>query len=215
VLQIFVRKDFDPTGIVLLDPASVRVVTLGSEEFLQLEAARRGKKRLIIEAKAGDTLARLGRRYGLTVGDLARINRFSHNTELQSGQKVVVYSPVGESQRELARGLTPDPRRDRSGVTATRDKAVERGGEKGGSGSARKGESRSTKLAEATLPRERAVAGAPGKAPAGGKASSSRQVASARGDRTRGEQEKSDDKARAKAAPSKTADAVASKTKKK
>ena len=46
VLQVFVRKDFDPAGVLLLDPTKVRVVTLGSEEFLQLETARRGKKRL-------------------------------------------------------------------------------------------------------------------------------------------------------------------------
>ena len=53
VLQIFVRKDFDPAGVMLLDPAKVRVVTLGSEEFLELETARRGKKRLFYTAKSG------------------------------------------------------------------------------------------------------------------------------------------------------------------
>ncbi len=120
VLQIFVRKDFDPTQIVLLDPARVRVVTLGSREFLDLEAARRGKKRLVIEAKAGDTLPRIGRRYGLTIGDLARINRFSHNTELESGQKVVVYSPVGDGPREISQGLSPEPRRTRTAVALIR-----------------------------------------------------------------------------------------------
>src|SRR5262249_2643904 len=71
VLQIFVRRDFDPSGVMLLDPAKIRVVTLGSEEFLQLETARRGKKRLYYTAKNGDTLVKLGRRYGLTPGDLA------------------------------------------------------------------------------------------------------------------------------------------------
>jgi membrane-bound lytic murein transglycosylase D len=111
VLQIFVRKDFDPVGVLLLDPAKVRVVTLGSEEFLELEAARKGRKRLTVTAKAGDTLAKLGRRYGLTPGDLARINRFSYNTELTDGQRIVVYSPTGEPPREVAMGLTPEPRR--------------------------------------------------------------------------------------------------------
>ena len=100
VLQIFVRKDFDPAGVMLLDPAKVRVVTLGSEEFLELETARRGKKRLYYTAKGGDTLAKLGRRYGLTPGDLARINRFSYNTELHEGDRVVVYSPTGDAPRE-------------------------------------------------------------------------------------------------------------------
>jgi membrane-bound lytic murein transglycosylase D len=112
VLQIFVAKDFDPTGVFLLDAAKIRVVTLGSEEFLELEAARRGKKRLVYQAKAGDTLAKVGRRYGLTPGDLARINRFSYNTELHDGQKIIVYSPIGSNGRELAQGLTPEPRRD-------------------------------------------------------------------------------------------------------
>jgi membrane-bound lytic murein transglycosylase D len=111
VLQIFVRRDFDPVGVLLLDPGKVRVVTLGSEEFLELETARRGKKRLMVTAKAGDTLAKLGRRYGLTPGDLARINRFSYNTELHEGERIIVYSPTGEPPREVAMGLTPEPRR--------------------------------------------------------------------------------------------------------
>ncbi|MES1208830.1 MAG: LysM peptidoglycan-binding domain-containing protein, partial [Pseudomonadota bacterium] len=111
VLQVFVRRDFDPSGVMLLDPSRVRVVTLGSEEFLELETARRGKKRLSYTCKAGDTLAKLGRRYGLTPGDLARINRFSYNTELHDGDRIVVYSPTGEAAREVTRGLTPSERR--------------------------------------------------------------------------------------------------------
>jgi membrane-bound lytic murein transglycosylase D len=113
VLQIFVRKDFDPAGVVLVDAAKVRVVTLGSEEFLELETARRGKKRLTYTAKPGDTLAKLGRRYGLTPGDLARINRFSSNTELHEGDRIVVYSPTGDAPRETTMGLTPKKRTDR------------------------------------------------------------------------------------------------------
>jgi membrane-bound lytic murein transglycosylase D len=120
VLQLFVPRDFDATGVVLLDPATVKVVTLGSEEFLELEAARRGKKRLYYVAKAGDTLAKVGRRYGLTPGDLARINRFSYNTELQDGQKIVVYSPTGEAAREVTMGLHPEPLRPSSAGAAAR-----------------------------------------------------------------------------------------------
>jgi membrane-bound lytic murein transglycosylase D len=120
VLQIFVRKDFDPAGVVLLESSKVRVVTLGSEEFLELETARRGKKRLYYTCKGGDTLAKLGRRYGLTPGDLARINRFSYNTELHDGDRVVVYSPTGDAPREVTMGLTPGKARtDRSSVAAT------------------------------------------------------------------------------------------------
>ncbi|HEY6475463.1 MAG TPA: transglycosylase SLT domain-containing protein [Polyangia bacterium] len=123
VLQIFVRKDFDPAGVLLLDPAKVRVVTCGSEEFLELETARRGKKRLLYTAKSGDTLAKLGRRYGLTPGDLARINRFSYNTELHEGDRLVVYSPTGdaphEATRGVTRGMTPGEKRPGRATTVT------------------------------------------------------------------------------------------------
>src|SRR5204863_1906821 len=116
VLQIYVRKDFDPAGVMLLDPGKVRVVTLGSEEFLELETARRGKKRLYYTAKAGDTLVKLGRRYGLTPGDLARINRFSYNTELHEGDRVVVYSPTGDAPHEHTMGMTPGKKRPERGA---------------------------------------------------------------------------------------------------
>ncbi len=119
VLQIFVRKDFDPAGVMVLDPAKVRVVTLGSEEFLELETARRGKKRLYYTAKGGDTLVKLGRRYGLTPGDLARINRFSYNTELHEGDRIVVYSPTGDVPHEHTMGMTPGKKRPERGAVTT------------------------------------------------------------------------------------------------
>jgi membrane-bound lytic murein transglycosylase D len=99
VLQIFVKKGFDRAGVALLDPHRVRVVTLGSEEFHALEVARRGKTRLTYTARAGDTLAKIGRRYGLTPADLARINKLSFSAELAEGQKVIVYAPNGEPQK--------------------------------------------------------------------------------------------------------------------
>jgi membrane-bound lytic murein transglycosylase D len=124
VLQIYVRKDFDPAGVLLLDPATVRVVTLGSDEFLELEAARRGKKRLLYSCKTGDTLIKVGRRYGLTPGDLARINRFSYNTELHDGQRIVVYSPTGDAPREITMGMTPEPKRPKPGAATTKSRAA-------------------------------------------------------------------------------------------
>lgn len=111
VLQLFVAKDFDRAGVALLDPGKVRVVTLGSQEFLALETARRGKTRLQYVAKSGDTLAKIARRYGLYAGDLARINRLSAAAELAPGQTIVVYSPTPELPREIAVGRTAPQRR--------------------------------------------------------------------------------------------------------
>jgi membrane-bound lytic murein transglycosylase D len=145
ILQIYVLKDFDPAGVLLLDSAKVRVVTLGSEEFLELETARRGKKRLSYTAKAGDTLAKVGRRYGLTAGDLARINRFSYNTELHEGQKIVVYSPTGDAPREVTMGLTPESKRP-SGAKGSALVARSGGGSSGkGGGTSAGPASRGTK----------------------------------------------------------------------
>ena len=111
ILQLFVREGFDRAGVVLLDPDKVRVVTLGSEEFLELEAARRGKTRLFYSARAGDTLAKIAKRYGLTPGDLARVNRLSANSELTEGQKVVVYSPTPELPKEITAKVTGAPKK--------------------------------------------------------------------------------------------------------
>jgi membrane-bound lytic murein transglycosylase D len=101
VLQLFVRQGFDRRGVVLLDSDKVRVVTLGSEEFSELETARRGKTRLYYSARPGDTLAKIAKRYGLSAGDLARINRLSAVADLNDGQKIVVYSPSPELPKEI------------------------------------------------------------------------------------------------------------------
>jgi membrane-bound lytic murein transglycosylase D len=107
ILQLFIRSDLDRTNVMLLDTDKLRVVTLGSEEFLELEAARRGKTRLFYSARSGDTLTRIAKRYGLAPGDLARVNRLSATSELNEGQRVVVYSPTPELPKEIT--AKPDP----------------------------------------------------------------------------------------------------------
>lgn len=111
VLQIFVREGFDSSGVVLLNPDKVRVVTLGSQEFLDLETSRRGKTRLQYSARAGDTLAKIAKRYGLAPGDLARINRLSATNELAEGQKVIVYSPTPELPKEITQRSSAAPKK--------------------------------------------------------------------------------------------------------
>jgi membrane-bound lytic murein transglycosylase D len=93
VLQLYVSADLDRSTLALLAPEAVRVVEIGSEEFHDMETALRGKTRLTYTARAGDTLNKIARRYGLAGPDLARINRISWNSELSAGQPVIVYSP--------------------------------------------------------------------------------------------------------------------------
>jgi membrane-bound lytic murein transglycosylase D len=128
VLQMYVRKDLDRNGVALLDPLKVHAVTLGTDEFLALEAARRGKTRLPYVARPGDTLAKIARRYGLAPGDLARINRLSYSSELKDGQTIYVYSPTPELPRELTLGRAA--RRRGPVTTASRDKGVHASGGK-------------------------------------------------------------------------------------
>lgn len=111
ILQLFVREGFDRSNVVLLDADKLRIVTLGSEEFLELETARRGKTRLFYSARAGDTLTKIAKRYGLAPGDLARVNRLSANSELTEGQRIVVYSPTPELPKEITAKVTGAPKK--------------------------------------------------------------------------------------------------------
>ena len=79
----------------------VRVVTLGLGGVPGArDRAAREEAPLLHGEERATRWPSSGRRYGLTPGDLARINRFSYNTELHEGDRVVVYSPTGEAPRE-------------------------------------------------------------------------------------------------------------------
>lgn len=109
VLQLWVAPDFDTSKAALVDPSRVRVVTCGSEEFFDLVEARRGRKRLTYRVRRGDDLKKIGRKFGLTVADLERINRFgAAHTDLVVGQKLTVYVPMTAAEKaKAACVLTP------------------------------------------------------------------------------------------------------------
>jgi membrane-bound lytic murein transglycosylase D len=144
VLQLYVRKDFDRAGVALLDPLKVHAVTLGTEEFLALEAARRGKTRLPYVARSGDTLAKIARRYGLQPGDLARINRISSSSELEAGQTIYVYSPTAQLPREGMVGRSAPRRRGVVPAAASRNGAGRPAGNRGTAAAARSPASKAT-----------------------------------------------------------------------
>ena len=103
VLQLWVAKDFDTDKAALVDASVVRVVTTGSDEFFDLVEAKRGRARLAYAVKKGDDLKKIGKRFGLTVADLERINRFgAQHTALTVGQKITVYRTMTPKEREKA-----------------------------------------------------------------------------------------------------------------
>ncbi len=91
ILQAFVDSTADLSRVVLLDPRKVRIMTAGSEAFLNEFEDRKGRRRLSYTVRKGDSLTRISKRFGLSVGSLARINKFSRRTTLKLGQKIIVY----------------------------------------------------------------------------------------------------------------------------
>ena len=92
-LQLFVPKSASLSGVRFIPDTDARVLVAGSDEFFDYHEGQKGKKRLIVEVKAGETLASIGRRYGMSVGWMERVNRCSRSKKLRPGEKLVVYAP--------------------------------------------------------------------------------------------------------------------------
>jgi membrane-bound lytic murein transglycosylase D len=115
-LQVFVAKDADLSRIRCLSEHEARVLVAGSEEFFEYFEAQNGRKRITVTAKKGDTLALIGRRYGMSNGMMERINRLSATTPIREGDTVVVYAkgdpsapPLRAAMSELSAILAPRP----------------------------------------------------------------------------------------------------------
>ncbi len=94
-LQLFVPESADLAGAVVLREHEVRVLPVGSEEFFGYWEAMKGRKRITVTAKDGDTLAAIGNRYGMTPGMMERINHRNRGESLHAGDSVVVYVAQG------------------------------------------------------------------------------------------------------------------------
>jgi membrane-bound lytic murein transglycosylase D len=92
-LQIFVPADADLSGTIVLGENDVRVLPVGTDEFFSYWESLKGRKRITVTAKAGETLAALGARYGMTPGMMERINHRNRGERLAAGDTVVVYVP--------------------------------------------------------------------------------------------------------------------------
>ncbi|WP_438027945.1 transglycosylase SLT domain-containing protein [Sorangium sp. So ce233] len=93
-LQLFVPRSQRYDGVFLLDEADARVMEVGSEEFFAHFEGLKGRKRIEIAVREGDTFSKLATRYGLSVGSLERINQRSRRSVLMPGDRLVVYVPT-------------------------------------------------------------------------------------------------------------------------
>jgi membrane-bound lytic murein transglycosylase D len=92
-LQAFVAPDADLSRVVVVSESDVRVVAVGSEEFFAALEHDKNVKRILVLAKAGDTVESIGRRYDVGPRTMERINHQNGKHVLKAGETVVVYVP--------------------------------------------------------------------------------------------------------------------------
>jgi membrane-bound lytic murein transglycosylase D len=91
VLQVFVPIGFTGERVDALDEGRVRLFVARSTELYEEVATSRDQRRIVVQARPGDTLQRICRRYGISMGLLARINHFGRNHVLEPGEDVILY----------------------------------------------------------------------------------------------------------------------------
>ncbi|MEE9382457.1 MAG: transglycosylase SLT domain-containing protein [Nannocystaceae bacterium] len=93
ILQLVVPTKFsaEAASVRALEKQDIEHVTRGSQAHLDAELARRDLVRRAYKARKGTTLARIGKRFGLSVGSLARINGFSRRHTPTVGEHITVY----------------------------------------------------------------------------------------------------------------------------
>jgi membrane-bound lytic murein transglycosylase D len=91
-MQIFAPADADLSRTVVLGENDVRTVVAGTDDFFQ-HTDEKGRRRVVVTAKAGDTLATIGKQHGVTSNLMERINRRGRSEVLKDGERVVVWVP--------------------------------------------------------------------------------------------------------------------------
>jgi len=92
-LQAYIPKAHNLARAFVLDEKDARVIAVGSPEFFDHFEGLKGRRRVEVAAREGDTFQGIAKRYGLTMGMLERINHRSRSTKLLPGDRLVVYVP--------------------------------------------------------------------------------------------------------------------------
>jgi membrane-bound lytic murein transglycosylase D len=110
VLQVFIPREANLEGVRLVRENNVgEQLEVGSPSFLAHFEAEQGRQRLQIQAREGDTLQSIGKRYVLSPGMMERINHFGRGRRLSEGAAVVVYAKEGTTATELLWSRAPNP----------------------------------------------------------------------------------------------------------
>lgn len=103
VLRAVVAPNRFPKGVRLLDPRSIRVLTVNSVPFHVAHAQRRNRRRIIYRVRHGDTMRRVSRRFGISRGAIGRYNKINRGAKLRPGQRLVLYTRTRRSRRRKRR----------------------------------------------------------------------------------------------------------------
>jgi membrane-bound lytic murein transglycosylase D len=98
-LQLFVPDDLDLRKALVLPEERVRILVVGSKEFLDYHEAQRDRVRIRYRVGEGDSLRSLSSRFDLSVGSIARINGFSRYRDLEPNDEIILYVPADAARR--------------------------------------------------------------------------------------------------------------------
>jgi membrane-bound lytic murein transglycosylase D len=113
-LQVFAPRDVDFSRVVILNESDVKTVVAGSDDFFH-HWDDKGRRRVVVTAKAGDTLESIGKKHGVSTALMERINRRGRSEVLAEGDRVVVWVPGNgaatspDAQAALGRPGVPTP----------------------------------------------------------------------------------------------------------
>ena len=108
-LQAWVADAARLASVRYFQDADTRVLVAGTPEFIEYYEGLNGKERIVVAARDGDTLSKIGRRYGVSSGWMERINRKSRRKKLKAGDSVVVYVKKGTRGSSEIDETTPEP----------------------------------------------------------------------------------------------------------
>lgn len=92
-LQVFAPRARSLDNVLVLEEKDARILPVGSSEFFAHFEGQRGRTRLTMVAKEGDTWRGIAKQYGLTMGQVERINQRGRSSSLSAGDRFVVYLP--------------------------------------------------------------------------------------------------------------------------
>lgn len=109
VLLLWLPTAFDADAVDarILAPERVQWVQRGSLPHLHAALERRGLARRGVRVRKGDTLQKIGRRFDLTVGSIARINGLKPGYAPRVGELLIVYV---EARRQGGTVAAPPPK---------------------------------------------------------------------------------------------------------